>query len=82
MRKVQTSEFSLNWRLQSSEFSLKWEKFSLNWRLQSSDIYLQMRSSSPIPVFSPSWCREKGVGALEGEGRMKKGEGRELEREN
>jgi hypothetical protein len=44
MRKVQTSEFSLNWRLQSSEFSLKWEKFSLNWRLQSSDIYLQMRS--------------------------------------
>jgi hypothetical protein len=41
-----------------------------------------MRSSSPIPVFSPSWCREKGVGALEGEGRVKKGEGRELEREN
>jgi hypothetical protein len=73
---------SLNWRLQSSEFSLKWERFSLNWRLQSSDIYLQIRGSSPVLVFSSSWCREKGVGALEGERRVKKGEGRELGREN
>jgi hypothetical protein len=33
-------------------------------------------------LFSPNWCREKGVGAFEGEGRVKKGEGRELGREN
>jgi hypothetical protein len=26
-----------------------------------------MRSSSPVPVFPPGRCREKGVGALEGE---------------
>jgi hypothetical protein len=36
-----------------------------------------MRSSYRVLVFSPIWCREKGVGALEGEITVK-GEGMEL----